>query len=143
MKINKELLSRLYKEYNELYFDGKLGKCDFAIFPKSNPSFGWYNGRDGKNGKPNDKIWIGTCIKWNKEKLKIVMIHEMIHMYNRRIDNCKLDGLFGHGKYFRRQCKRIKKDFGIDILSFNEYEYIDKKNSPSLLERFIMWLIDR
>ena len=75
MKINKELLSRLYKEYNELYFDGKLGKCDFAIFPKSNPSFGWYNGRDGKNGKPNDKIWIGTCIKWNKEKLKIVMIH--------------------------------------------------------------------
>ena len=35
MKVTKELLKRLFDEYNKLYFDGKLGKCNFSFFTKN------------------------------------------------------------------------------------------------------------
>ena len=143
MKITKENLRILYAKCNEKYFNGELGKCDFSIFPQNNPSFGWYNGRDDKYGRPNDKIWIGTCIEWTEDKLERVMVHEMIHMYNHRAEKKKWKGLLGHGKCFRKHCKRIKREFGIDALYKNDLEYINKEFSPKAWDRFLFWLIDR
>ena len=34
MKVTKELLKSLFDEYNKLYFDGKLGKCNFSFLLK-------------------------------------------------------------------------------------------------------------
>ena len=51
MDVTKELLRSLFHEYNELYFDGKLGKCDFSFFAKNLSILGSYNSKNDKNGK--------------------------------------------------------------------------------------------
>ena len=60
MIVTKDLLKTLFNEYNEKYFYGKLGKCNFSFFPKNLSILGKYNSKNDKNGKPKDKIWIGT-----------------------------------------------------------------------------------
>ena len=143
MTITKELLRELYKEYNAKYFGNQLGKCEFALFTKNITTLGSYFSREDKKGRPKDKIWIGTSIYWNEEILKRVLIHEMIHMYVCRIEGHKYDGLLGHGWRFRRQCRRIRKQYGIEAQKLPKIEYINKEHEPKLWERVVLWIIDR
>ena len=143
MTITKELLKELYQEYNAKYFDNQLGKCEFSLFTKNMTTLGSYLWREDKKGRPKDKIWIGTCIYWNEEILKRVLIHEMIHMYVHRIEGHKYDGLLGHGRRFRRQCKRIREQYGIETLKLPKVEFINKEHEPKLWERVVLWIIDR
>ena len=143
MIITKELLKEKFKEYNELYFDNKLGKCNFSFFNKNLSYLGWYQSKEDKRERPNDKIWIGTSIIWTMDLLKSVLIHEMVHMYVYRIEGHKTDGIFGHGKHFRKHAKRLKKHFNIEIIKIKNVNYINKKFSPKLWERIILWFIDR
>lgn len=143
MVVTKELLKRLYKEYNEKYFYNKLGECDFSFFPKNLSILGKYNSKNDKNGKPKDKIWIGTSVIWTEEHLQRILIHEMIHMYVYRVEGHKYDGLLGHGWRFRRQCRRIRKNYGIEALKLPNVEFINKKFSPKLWERILLWIFDR
>jgi hypothetical protein len=75
----------------------------------------------GKNGKRKYRIRLTSDVKWTVEALRDVLIHEMIHHYVVAIDGCKgIDGfswygLFGHGKRFRRQVRRIKREHGLKI----------------------------
>ena len=142
-EIGKDELKKRFKAYNDLYFNGKLGECDFSFFSKNTSYLGWYNSRNDKNGKPKDKIWIGTCVKWIDESLERIMVHEMVHMYVYRIKKCKLDGLLGHGRRFRRKCRLIKNDYGIDVLTLPKVEFLDKKFLPKPWEKVLLWLIDR
>ena len=143
MIVTKDLLKRLYKEYNEKYFYGKLGKCDFSFFPKNLSILGKYNSKNDKNGVSKDKIWIGTSVIWTEEHLQRILIHEMIHMYVHRVEGHKYDGLLGHGWRFRRQCRRIRKNYGIEALKLPNVEFINKKFSPKLWERILLWIFDR
>ena len=143
MQVTKELLKELFAEYNVTYFDGKLGKCGFSFFSKNILYFGWYCAKEDSKGRPNDKIWIGTSVKWTEDGLKRVLIHEMIHMYVCRIEGHRSDGVFGHGRRFRRQCRRLKRDFGLDVLKTPELEYITKRGKPKLWEKLFLWIFDR
>ena len=143
MVITKELLKSLFDEYNELYFDGKLGKCNFSFFTKNLSILGSYNSRNDKNGKPKDKIWIGTSVKWTEEHLQRILIHEMIHMYVHRIEGHRYDGIFGHGRRFRREARRIRKEYGIETLKCPDVEFLDKNHRPQWWEKALLWLIDR
>ena len=44
---------------------------------------------------------------------------------------------------FRSQCRRLKREFGIDVLTLPDVVYIKNEYSPKLWERIILWLIDR
>lgn len=144
MKVTKELLQQLYIEYNDTYFDGVLGHCDFSLYPRTTGFLGGYQEKYDRNGKPKDKIWIGTCIKWNENLLRDVLIHEMIHLYNRRIDGRRHDGLLGHGRYFRKQVRRIKREFGIDVDNrFKKVEFVDPKKQVKRWEMILSWIFDR
>lgn len=143
MKITKELIKERFEEYNQKYFNKQLGRCKFYLLPKNKSILGKYNGREDKKGTPIDRIGIGTNVIWTEDAFKRVLIHEMVHMYNRRIDNCVWDGVLGHGRRFKRQCRRLKKEFGIDVLTLPDVEYIKKGFSPRVWERIILWLIDR
>ena len=143
MVVTKELLNSLFTEYNDKFFHGELGKCGFSFFTKGHSYLGWYQSKEDKKGKPIDKIWIGTSVIWTKELLKIVLVHEMVHMYVYRIDGRKHDGLLGHGRYFKRQAKRLKKEFNIDIIKFKGVNYSNKKFQPKLWERILLWIFDR
>lgn len=143
MVITKELIKERFEEYNKLYFGNKLGTCKFYLLPKNTTSLGKYNGQEDKNGEPVDRIGIGQNVKWSEDAFKRILIHEMVHMYNRRIDNCRWDGILGHGRRFRRQCRRIKKEYDIDVLNLPDVIYLNKKSSPKMWERIVLWIIDR
>lgn len=143
MVVTKELLKILFRQYNDKYFYGKLGKCDFSFFPQNLSILGKYNSNNDKNGKSKDKIWIGTSVIWTEEHLQRILIHEMVHMYVYRVEGHKYDGVLGHGWRFRRQCRRIRKIFGIEVLKLPNVEFINKKFSPKLWERILLWIFDR
>ena len=138
-----EELQTLFNEYNKLYFWGKLGKCEFHYIPKSQNSAGWYNHRKLKSGKVRDQIWIGKCVRWTDQVLKEILVHEMIHMYVRTVEGKRMDGLLGHGRRFRRHCRRLKRDYGLLIRIHPDFGYINPKLKPKLWEKIMLWIIDR
>ena len=145
MKITKDLIKEKYEEYNKLYFGGKLGKCVFGLLPKTQPYLGRFVHREDLKGKAYGEIKIGTCIRWTEEMFKGTLIHEMVHMYNYFVDgpicySIFLNGLFHHGFFFKRQCWRLKRKYGLDIPIhikwFQDYDYIIKNIGPSKIDRF-------
>ena len=144
MKVTKELLMKLYDQYNETYYGGVLGKCEFSLIPKTIGGLGRYQNWVDSRGKERDRISIGTIAVWNETLLRDVLVHEMAHMYVRRIDGRKHDGLMGHGRYFRRQVRRIKQEFGFDIDDrFKKVEYVHPKYERKRWDMILAWIIDR
>ena len=119
MKITKEDLKVRFDEYNHQYFNSVLPQCEFSVIKLS--CLGRYMFSSGKNGKRKYRIGLTCDVNWTEDSLRDVLIHEMIHHYVVAIDDCKgIDGfcwygLFGHGKRFRRQAKRIKREHGLKI----------------------------
>ena len=119
MKITKEDLKARFDEYNRLYFGSVLPRCEFSVIKLS--CLGRYMFSFGKNGKRKYRIRLTSDVNWTEETLRDVLIHEMIHHYIVAIDGCKgIDGfswygLFGHGKRFRRQVRRIKQEHGLQV----------------------------
>ena len=127
-----------------MYFEGKFGKCKFYIFPKNIYTFGKYSDIKQKDGLILSKIYIGQNFVATEENLESIIVHEMIHMYVRTIENVRFDGLLGHGHHFRKHLKRLNKKYGLNIEVHPNFEGInDKKHIPKLWERVLLWLIDR
>ena len=142
-EISKIGLKERFDHYNRLYFDGKLGKCDFFWLLSKPGFYGKYATSQDKNGKIKSKIGITRSVKWTEQSLKELLVHEMIHMYVTTIEGKSYDGLLGHGRRFRSHCKRLKEDFGL-IITIHGYSWCeDKKLSPKLWEKVLLWLIDR
>ena len=149
MKITKELIKKKFKEYNDKYFNSILPKCEFSACKLH--CFGQYTCAKSKSSKRN-RIWITTDVDWTEETLKDVLIHEMIHHYVTTVDGCELFdgfswyGLFGHGKHFRKQVNRLKKEFGLNV--HIHYPFLKKKkekiptSSFQKLLRFINYSIN-
>lgn len=120
MKLNAKILKeKYYDEYNKVYFNGVLKHCNISYCKIS--LVGQYTHKIDKKGDIVGRIWIANDVDWTEETLKDTLIHEMIHHYEVSIDKrTSIDsftwyGLFGHGRHFRKQIKRIKRDFGIAI----------------------------
>lgn len=140
MKIAKEDIVTRFNEYNKKYFDGILPPCKcHVIKEKEHTPLGLYNSIERK-GKLIGHIWIASNVDWNEEDLREVIVHEMIHHYVRMIEGYK-GGLFGHNLRFKRQCKRLKDDYGliINTTSYNICRIGQKKptNSFQRFRRFI------
>jgi hypothetical protein len=141
-KFTKTNLKEKFNEYNKLYFNNKLGKCKLYFFSKNIHFFGKYVDTINKKGEIISKIYIGQNTIWTEENLKEILVHEMIHMYIRTVENKKFDGLLGHGNSFRKYCKKLKKEFGLIINIHPKFDYINK-SKPKLWEKIILWIIDR
>ena len=107
MQLTKWILHQKFDEYNKLYFEGRLGKCEFSFLNKINSAYGRYDRQKTSDGKENSRICLGRCITWNEERLREILVHEMIHMYIETVEKKHFDGIFGHGWRFRRQCRRL------------------------------------
>lgn len=133
----KSDLSKLYDEYNEMYFDVRLGKCGFFWLNKSEGDLGTYHFQNGKSS-----IGISRNVGWTENTLKEVIVHEMVHMYVTTIDNVEHDGVLGHGRHFKKQCKRLRDDFGLIIPIHSTLK--NKEGFPqNWFEKILLWLIDR
>ena len=143
-EVDKKGLQERFDKYNQMYFGGKLGKCSFIWIPKGG-YFGVYLDCITKAKKIQSKIGITRNVHWTEETLKEILVHEMVHMYIRTVEGKRHDGIICHGRRFRAHCKRLKRDYGLNIKSYQEYEPINKKIAPprKLWEKVLMWLIDR
>ena len=122
MKVTKELLKELFDQYNETYYGGVLGKCEFSLIPKTIGGLGRYQNWVDSRGKERDRISIGTIAVWNETLLRDVLVHEMAHMYVRR----------------------IKREFGFDIDDrFQKVEYVHPKYERKRWDMILAWIIDR
>ena len=144
MEITKKLLKEKYDEYNKLYFDDKLGKCEFGVLPAAYGYLGSYREKTDRKGHKYGRICLGKCILWNEEIFKNTLIHEMIHMFNHLVEGglahtWPFNGLFWHGFFFKRQCWRIKRKYGLKINANirirNNLTYVRKELKPSLIDR--------
>ena len=135
MKITKEDLKARFEEYNRLYFGSALPRCEFSVTKLS--CLGRYMFSSGKNGKRKYRIGLTCDVNWTEDSLRDVLIHEMIHHYVVAIDGCKgIDGfswygLFGHGKRFRKQVRRIKRQFGQNIHIHPHHIYHIRERVPT------------
>lgn len=145
MDVTKEELKRRFDKYNKLYFFGALGKCEFHFLNKNVIVLGKYNEKKNGQGRTS-QIWLGQSVVWTDTLLKNVLIHEMVHMYNFTVEDCKFDGILGHGRHFRRQCRRLKRDYGLNISAHSfdcKVQYKVKVERAGIIWRFLHWLIDR
>jgi hypothetical protein len=113
MKITKEDIKVRFDEYNKKYFDGILTPCKYHVNKRKMAPLGLYN-PSFKNGKIIGHIWIIYYVDWTEEDLREVIVHEMIHHYVHTIEGHR-GGLLGHNWRFKRQCKRLKKEYGLII----------------------------
>lgn len=145
-KITKDDVKARYEEYNRLYFDNKLKHCKFSA--RKIGALGNYLDKTLKDGTVEGRITITTDVDWTEDGLKKVIIHEMIHHYVRTIDGCRyIDGfswygLFGHGRHFKSQIRRLKKEFGLDISIHNAEIYHINEIVPSTLWGKLVRLVD-
>lgn len=136
-RITKEDVRSRYKKYNRMYFDNRLGKCKFSV--QKQWSFGTYTYKREKNGTTTGHIWIATNVDWTEEALREVIIHEMIHHYVKTID-MRFAGLFGHGWPFIKQCRRLKRDYGLKVTVYSPIYHIGEKR-PTGLWRIVKRLL--
>ena len=80
MEITIDDLKKRFNEYNKLYFKGKLKEPKFKL---GTWSYGSIKGsyRKTKDGQPLISIRNTKKLKWTDDKLKQVLIHEMLHYY--------------------------------------------------------------
>ena len=143
-ELTKKDLKERFDKYNAMYFDGKLGKCQFFWMSPYGGIFGKYALWQNKKGFIS-KIGVGRNVYWTEDTLRELLVHEMIHMYTRTIEGVRFDGVLGHGRRFRSHCKRLKRDYGLIITKHSKnFKLKDKTfKKPQLWEKILFWLIDR
>ena len=142
MKVTKWLLRKKFIEYNKLYFDDKLDCCQFSFLNKSNSAYGKYVRKKTACHKEESLISIGQCTIWNEESIREVLVHEMIHMYVETVEKKHFDGLVGHGWRFRRQCRRIRRNYGLRVRVHPSFERLNKSLEPKWRDTALTYLID-
>lgn len=127
--ITEDFLSTKFDEYNALYFEGKLRKPHFKTL--RGRSYGEF-----KN-KPRKTLCISPDVRWDEEKFRNVMVHEMIHCWN--CQNKHFESF--HGKYFKQERKRIYIQYGLKVGI--KYDYLFKHEHPpkNFIRRCIWYVV--
>ena len=144
MEVTKEDLKQKFDEYNRLYFDGKLKPAKMGFISKSFKTIvGQFEFKiDKKRHLKNKSIKINKGIDWDEEKLRRVLLHEMIHLSVTQ----KYKRSMKHGMAFIKECKRIENQYGVKVLHcWMRKGYINKQESiftlPFILCRNIASLV--
>ena len=105
--------------------------------------FGAFFYNTKKKDTVKSQIIIAKNVHWTEDALRDTLIHEMIHMYVRTVRKKRIDGLFGHGCAFKKECRRIKREFGIKI-TIHGFEIEDLRKEPPtrLWEKVLLYIID-
>ena len=115
MKINKTLIKEKFNEYNKLYFNSELPKCEIRI--KS--AYRYYGLFECKYHEKYKKatfktITISDLYDYTDENLRDVLVHEMIHYY--LIQKRKLfKDSFNHGPEFQKMVKEFNEKYNLNI----------------------------
>lgn len=112
MKPSLDKAAKYFMDFDRKIFSGRIRKADINLTLSFNNSkelmgvfVGYYHGKM-KCGE----IRLSKRYCKDKEQFKSTLIHEMVHciqfIKGKRVN---------HGAFFKRECRRIKRHFGIDI----------------------------
>lgn len=124
MKITKKLIKQKFDEYNELYFNSELPKCEIRI-SSAYRYYGLFQCKfDEKYKRVTCKsISISDLYDYTEENLKNILVHEMIHYY--LIQNKKLfKDSIKHGPEFQKMMKDFNEKYNLNIRILQEWGYI-------------------
>ena len=128
MTIAKGDLQLRFDEYNQLYFEGKLKRAKMGFLSKSFKTIvGIFEFEIDKNRRvKNPSIKVSKRIDWDAEKLKSILLHEMVHLsVTQKYNKGKK-----HGIAFIKECKRIESQYNVKVWhSWMRKGYIDKRES--------------
>ena len=141
MFVDTKLIEKRFTEYNQKYFNNKLGKCRFSFYYTD--VFGSYVYNKKIKNKPKSSITISKSVNWTEEAFKEVLIHEMIHMKIRTVYHIPHDGVLGHGIFFFFECLRIRMKYGIKIKKHPFHLlHLKKGLKPKMWEKVLLFIID-
>ena len=115
MKINKALIKEKFNEYNKLYFNSELPKCEIKI--KS--AYRYYGLFECKYHEKYKKatfktITISDLYDYTDENIRDVLVHEMIHYY--LVEKKKLfHDSIKHGPEFQKMVKEYNEKYNLNI----------------------------
>ena len=113
MEITRELLKEKFKEYNRLYFGGKLRAPGFSVI-RYQLIAGRFSYRRNQKGEIRDRqISISSEFMWDEDTFRDVMVHEMIH-YDLFLQGYR-NIWFPHGRAFRKMMRRLNREYGLHI----------------------------
>jgi hypothetical protein len=139
-------LEKMFRALNADMFNNELDTPVITVTPTSRAYAHytpWNAWEAGDIHRREINIASGTLNR-PLEDITASLLHEMVHMYNYRVEKKWWRGILGHGPCFRKHRRRIKRDFGIDIMAFHDLKYRSKKVAPpKLWEKVLIWLIDR
>ena len=113
MKITKEDLKVRFDEYNRLYFDGKLKSAKMGFLSKNFKTLvGIFEFEIDNNRRVKDpSIKISKRIVKDEDKLKRVLLHEMVHLSVTQKN--KKDKK--HGIAYIKECKCIESQYDVTV----------------------------
>ena len=112
MKQTLDKAAKLFMRYDKEIFKSEIRKADINLslrFNNSKKYMGLFCGYYVEKNKCGELI-LSKWFMGNKETFKSTLIHEMVHCIQ-FIRGKKVN----HGTFFKKECKRIKRHFGIDI----------------------------
>ena len=124
MRINKALIKEKFNEYNKLYFNSELPKCEIRI-KSAYRYYGLFKCKfDEKYKKVTCKsITISDLYDYTEETLASILIHEMIHYY--LVQKRKLfKDSFNHGPEFQKMVKEFNEKYNLNIKIKQDSDYI-------------------
>jgi len=112
MKYTLKKAAKLFMQYDKEIFNSEIRKADINLslrFNNSKKYMGIFCGYYVEKKKCGELI-LSKWFMGNKVDFKSTLIHEMVHCIQ-FVRGKKVN----HGAFFKRECKRIKKIYGIDI----------------------------
>lgn len=111
--ITEELLSRKVKEYNNLYFEGKLPLCSvkliFGLILRKKPCYACYRLGD-------DTIRVDFYVTYcSSGIIRSILLHEMIHHYIYHFYRDGIEKEVTHGATFQRIRRKLNEKYGLRI----------------------------
>ena len=102
----------LFEEYNEKFFNGELMLPRFSLIKDKKIIGRFVCGFDENDNVDDPEILISESYEYTDDKLKDVLVHEMIHYY---LAETKQDIRMKHGKAFKLLAEDFNLRYGTNI----------------------------
>lgn len=127
VRLTRPLLSKVFQECNQLYFENKLPMPDcFDTWTPSKYIAGWIRAY----WMPKQKRWgtaihISKGIRWTRENLRDTMVHEMIHLeiqdYRQKLSWWRRLFHKDHNQEFKDRMNQLNSLYGLNVMIVSKH----------------------